>query len=82
MHNGLPKGAQGVPAPQAMRETLTTLIRDDGETAVARRLNIGRQTLGRIVGGLTVRPGTIALIQNSLAVPPAPEARHDPNPAA
>jgi hypothetical protein len=61
------RGAQGEAAPQEMRDALAAMIRDQGETTVVRRFGIGRQTLARLVGGLPVRAGTLALMRAGLS---------------
>jgi hypothetical protein len=74
-------GAQGEPAPQAMRDTLAAMVRDQGEIAIVRRLRIGRQTLARVVGGMPVRRGTLALISLGLQEQPtAPSVSETPTP--
>lgn len=67
------RGAQGEPAPQVMREALAAMLQEHGETATIQRLGIGRQTLARILGGMTVRRGTLALVCAALSAPETPK---------
>ena len=57
------RGAQGQPAPQEIRDALSALIEQRGETEIVRRCGIGRHTLARVVGGLPVRQGTVELLR-------------------
>lgn len=63
------KGAQGVAAPRRMRNKIASLLRSLGEAATAKRLGISRQTLVRVVGGMPVRNGTLALIGAAIRDP-------------
>lgn len=51
------------------RQTLYVLIRRMGERALIEELAISRQSLGRVLAGLPVRRGTLALVRAGLATP-------------
>lgn len=65
-----PRGAQGEPAPQALSDRLRAMFEAEGETIIVRRLGIDRGTLVRVIAGLPVRRGTIALVQEALTKEP------------
>lgn len=58
--------AQGVTPPDDLRQALGTLVSTIGERATLERLNISRQTLARVTGGLPVRVGTLAQVRQQL----------------
>jgi hypothetical protein len=57
----------GVRPPDALRQAVVRLEHERGSTAAARELGISRESLARIVAGLGVRAGTIALVRERLA---------------
>lgn len=67
-----PRGAQGEPAPQAVSDRLRALFQAEGETTIVKRLGIDRGTLVRVIAGLPVRRGTVALVEEALAQEPRP----------
>jgi hypothetical protein len=68
----LPKGAQGEAAPQDVRDAITALLAAHGEAATVDRLGVDRQTFARVLAGLPVRRGTLALVRESLAKTESP----------
>jgi hypothetical protein len=54
----LPRAAGSVSLSEPERARLAARIQRDGESTVLRALNVSRQTLGRLAGGLTVRRAT------------------------
>lgn len=52
----------GIPATDALRTRVLDLVKENGEEEAAKRLNVGRTTLARILGGLGLRRGTLALL--------------------
>ena len=58
--------AQGVTPPDDVRQALGALVSVIGERAALERLNISRQTLARVTGGLPVRVGTLAQVRQQL----------------
>lgn len=57
-------GASVSPAQLAQ---LRALYEEHGESATAELLGLHRHTLTRLLAGLSVRPGTLALLELSLA---------------
>ena len=60
----VPKGA---PLPEAERVLLARHTRRCGEQLLLAVVEVSRQTLARALGGLTLYPGTRALIRQGLA---------------
>jgi hypothetical protein len=60
-------GRQGEPATVELRSALAAMLRQQGETSLVKELGLSRQTIARIMGGLPVRRGTIALLRVGLA---------------
>ena len=58
---------KGSPLPDSERAALLRHVRARGERQTVAALGINRQTLGRALGGLTIYPGSIALIRQGLA---------------
>lgn len=56
----------GPTAPLELRNQVTALVREAGEAATVRHLGISRLALARVVAGLPVRAGTIALVREAL----------------
>lgn len=50
------------------------LLRSQGESTTAARLGIARQTLGRLLAGLPVQRGTLALVRERLTANDSAEA--------
>jgi hypothetical protein len=48
------------PAPESVRDAIAVLVRVHGDTTIAQRLGIARQTLARLLAGTPVRRGTVA----------------------
>jgi hypothetical protein len=59
--------AVGVPVPPEIRDAVRTLVESIGERAVVERLAVSRMALLRIIAGMPVRRGTIALCRIGLA---------------
>jgi predicted DNA-binding protein (UPF0251 family) len=57
---------QGIELPKADRDQLRKLIEDIGENAAREQLGISRGAFSRCLAGLTVRPGTVALVRQGL----------------
>ena len=60
-------GAQGVVLSADGRARLAALIAARGERVVAVAVRVGRPALGRVLAGLPVRLGTIALVEQGIA---------------
>ncbi|WP_281320437.1 hypothetical protein [Polyangium sp. y55x31] len=58
--------AQGVTPPDDVRQAVGALVSTIGERAALESLNISRQTLARVTGGLPVRVGTLVLVRQQL----------------
>ena len=67
--------------PEDLRKQLLGLIARLGERAAGEQLRISRNVLARLVGGLTVRDGSLALLREGLALE-APPAQAPPAPAS
>ena len=52
--------------PPDQRQHLAAAVERRGVAAVARALGIGREAVGKLVGGVAVRRGTVALAQTEL----------------
>ena len=57
---------RGVTAPAELREAATRLVMRHGEVAASRELQISRSALLRLIAGLPVRRGTLALAEQQL----------------
>jgi hypothetical protein len=57
----------GTKPPDKLRQAAVRLEHEMGSTGAARELGLGRETFARIVAGLGVRPGSIALAEKHLA---------------
>jgi hypothetical protein len=55
------------PAPSEDRQRITTIILEHTEAGAARLLGINKVTLARILSGLPIRAGTLALARARLA---------------
>jgi hypothetical protein len=60
--------SRGAAAPEQLRAAAGALVIAVGEAAASQRLGICRQSLLRLIAGLPIRPGTIALAEQRLAV--------------
>lgn len=56
----------GVRPPDLLRREVVRIEAELGSTGAARELGISRESLARIVAGLGVRAGTIALVKERL----------------
>jgi hypothetical protein len=61
------KRALGVEAPADLRVWLAQLVERDGTAATAKKIGISREAVARIIAGLGVRLGTIALLREKAA---------------
>ena len=59
---------KGTPASISTQKTVRMLVNDLGEIATTAQLGIGRQTIGRILAGLTISKGSHALVQARLGI--------------
>jgi hypothetical protein len=57
---------QGIIAPDDVRAAVIALAKEKGEIGAARHLEMSRASIARVLGGLTVRRGTIALARARL----------------
>lgn len=60
-------GAQGVEVPADVQRGVSDLLRAVGEARAIEVTGVSRASLARLVAGLTVRKGTIALVRAGLA---------------
>lgn len=58
---------QGVPVPPHLEQRLRELVRTRGERATLQSLHLGRTVVTRLLSGLTVREGSIALLEQRLS---------------
>jgi hypothetical protein len=58
---------KGTPLPAPERVSLLRQVRRVGERVAQAALGVNTQTLGRALGGLTIYPGSTALIRQGLA---------------
>ena len=67
------------PASADIIEAVAALVRERGEPEAIRLLTLSRLTIARVLGGLRVRAGTLALVRERLAavtaVAKVPDAR-------
>jgi hypothetical protein len=56
-----------VPVPEDLRAAVFAVVQAIGERAAMAKLGVGRGPLARLVAGLTVRAGTLALVREHLA---------------
>ena len=66
MNDGRRNGLIGRPAPVEHRERVREMIATIGEPATVAELKISRPTIGRILGALPVKEGTLALLRERL----------------
>jgi len=57
------KRALGVGPPADVRVWLAQLVEARGTATVARELGLSREVVARVIAGLGVRPGTLALLR-------------------
>lgn len=67
MRTANPHAPKGSPFPEPDRSILARRVRAIGERLALVALGVNRQTLGRALGGLTLYPGSIALLRQGLA---------------
>lgn len=60
--------AQGIAPPPRLATKLRELITQEGESALALRLGLGRPTLARLAGRLTCRRGSILQAAQALGM--------------
>ena len=53
-------------APDALRSRVASMVAEHGPTRAARRLGVGREVCVRVVAGLPIRRGSLALLANAL----------------
>ncbi len=51
------------PAPPSVRAEVKRLVEKDGDKAAAESIGIGTATVARVLAGLDVSPGTLALLR-------------------
>ena len=62
--------------PEILRTRIRRLVSTGGERSACAQLRVNRTTLARALGGLPVQVGTIALINQQLAIVEQTEQRH------
>jgi hypothetical protein len=62
-----PNPPTGVPAPEDLRGLVRALVERVGEPLAVERLGLSRIALARLLAGLPIRRGTIALAREGLA---------------
>lgn len=60
-------GTKGRAAPRKLQDSLRRLVREKGERAAAEQLRVSRQTVSRILAGLSVHNATIDAVAIHLA---------------
>ena len=75
-----PGGALGVVPPEDLRGRVAALLRRDGERVTMTRLGFSRVVFARVLAGLTVRAGTVALLRERLAAVDDKDRNPNPNP--
>ncbi len=65
--SGEPRGSQGLIPSKEVRAGAAAVYRDQGEGKAVEILGVSRGPLARVIGGLPVRAGTLALIERGLA---------------
>jgi hypothetical protein len=65
---------RAAPVPPELRSELAGLVARVGENEARRAVNLSRTSFTRVLAGLTVYPGTRALLQAGLG---SVEARHE-----
>lgn len=53
-------------APDALRSRVASMVAEHGPTRAARRLGVGREVCVRVVAGLPIRRGSLALLAIAL----------------
>jgi hypothetical protein len=60
--------SKGIPAPSDVKEAVKRLVEKDGEGAAAKRLDMSKQTIARILGGLSVNRSTLGMVRARLGL--------------
>lgn len=60
------RNASGMPVPEELQLYVKELVARVGEANASKQLEVSRPTIPRLVAGLPVRAGTLALVKISL----------------
>lgn len=56
-----------VQTPQKISKAIKTLVEEKGAFEIGKQLGVTKDTVARLVAGMTVRSGTIALVEQKLS---------------
>lgn len=63
----MPRKQRSQVAPPEMRARVQALVKRDGDKIAAMELNVSRHTVAKVLAGLDLSPGTLALLREGLA---------------
>jgi hypothetical protein len=72
--SGQPRGPQGVIPREEVRAGAAAVHREQGEGKAVQIFGVSRGALARVIGGLHVRAGTLALVERGLATLASPRS--------